>query len=34
MVAAISDYYSVLWSIDPAAVGGSLPDDGIYYVNN
>lgn len=32
MVAAISDYYSVLWSIDPAAVGGSLPDDGIYWV--
>ena len=32
MVAAISDYYSVLYSIDPAAVGGSLPDDGIYYV--
>lgn len=31
MVAAISDYYSVLYSIDPAAVGGSLPDDGIYY---
>lgn len=34
MVAAISDYYSVLWSIDPAAVGGSVPDDGIYYVNS
>ena len=32
MVAAMSDYYSVLYSIDPAAVGGSLPDDGIYYV--
>lgn len=31
MVAAISDYYSVLYSIDPAAVGGSLPDDGIYW---
>ena len=31
MVAAISDYYSVLWSIDPASVGGSLPDDGIYW---
>lgn len=34
MMAAISDYYSVLYSIDPASVGGSLPDDGIYYVNN
>lgn len=33
MVAAISDYYSVLYSIDPAAVGGSLPDDGIYWIN-
>lgn len=33
MVAAISDYYSVLWSIDPAAVGGSLPDDGIYWIS-
>lgn len=32
MVAAISDYYSVLYSIDPAAVGGSLPDDGIYWM--
>ena len=32
MVAAISDYYSVLYSIDPAAVGGSLPDDGIYWI--
>ena len=31
MVAAISDYYSVLYSIDPASVGGSLPDDGIYW---
>lgn len=32
MVAAISDYYSVLWSVDPASVGGSLPDDGIYWL--
>ena len=31
MVAAISDYYSVLYSINPASVGGSLPDDGIYW---
>lgn len=31
MVAAISDYYAVLYEIDPAAVGGSLPDDGIYW---
>ena len=32
MVASISDYYSVLYSIDPAAVGGSLPDDTIYWM--
>ena len=32
MVASISDYYSVLYSVDPAAVGGSLPDDGIYWL--
>lgn len=32
MVGAISSYYSVLWSIDPASVGGCLPDDGIYWV--
>lgn len=32
MVASISDYYSVLYSVDPAAVGGVLPDDGIYWM--
>lgn len=32
MVASISDYYSVLYSIDPASVGGVLPDDGIYWM--
>ncbi len=32
MVASISDYYSVLWSVDPDSVGGSLPDDGIYWM--
>lgn len=31
MAASISSYYSVLYSIDPAAVGGSLPDGGIYW---
>lgn len=29
---AISGYYEILWQADPASVGGSLPDDGIYYV--
>lgn len=32
MVSAISDYFTALYAIDPASVGGSLPDDGIYYV--
>ena len=32
MSRAISDYFRVLYSVNPAAVGGSLPDDAIYYV--
>lgn len=32
MKPAISGYYEVLYSIDPTAVGGTLPDDDIYYV--
>ncbi len=32
MVASISDYYSVLYSIDPASVGGTLPDADIYWM--
>ena len=32
MLPAVSDYFAVLWSLDPASVGGALPDDGIYYV--
>lgn len=31
MVSAISDYLLALYSIDPAAVGGSVPDARIYY---
>ena len=31
MVSAISDYFMALYAIDPASVGGTLPDDGIYY---
>ena len=34
MVASISDYYAVLYGVDPASVGGSLPDDGIYWMGN
>lgn len=32
MAPAISDYFMVLYSVNPAAVGGALPDDAIYYV--
>jgi len=32
MAPAISDYFIVLHSISSAAVGGFLPDNGIYYV--
>ena len=32
MVSAISGYFMALYAIDPASVGGSVPDDGIYYV--
>ena len=32
MLPAVSDYFAVLYSLDPASVGGALPDDGIYYV--
>ncbi len=32
MEPAIADYYQVLYDADPASVGGSLPDDGFYYV--
>lgn len=28
----IDGYYTVLFQSDPASVGGSLPDDGFYYV--
>lgn len=29
--AAIQGYYEVLWTANPASIGGSLPDDGFYY---
>ncbi len=32
MAPAISGYYEILYRADPASVGGSLPDDAIYYV--
>lgn len=32
MLPAISDYFMVLFQISPESVGGTLPDDGIYYV--
>ncbi|MCD7746125.1 MAG: ABC transporter substrate-binding protein [Lachnospiraceae bacterium] len=30
---AIADYYQVLYDANPDSIGGSLPDDGYYYVN-
>ena len=32
MMSAMSGYFLTLYAIDPASVGGSVPDDGIYYV--
>ncbi len=32
MMSAVSGYFRTLYSIDPAAVGGAVPDDGIYYI--
>lgn len=32
MSGAISDYFRVLYSVNPNSVGGALPDDAIYYV--
>ena len=32
MMSAVSSYFRTLYSIDPAAVGGAVPDDGIYYI--
>lgn len=32
MAPSISDYFSILYKLNPASIGGSLPDDGIYYV--
>lgn len=32
MADAISDYFMVLYSVNPTSVGGALPDDAIYYV--
>ena len=32
MMIAMSDYFLTLYAIDPSSVGGSVPDDGIYYV--
>ena len=28
----INAYYEVLYQADPAAVGGSIPDDGFFYL--
>lgn len=31
MQPAVSDYFRVLWELDPASIGGFIPDDAIYY---
>lgn len=28
----VTPYYEALFRADPASIGGSLPDDGFYYV--
>ena len=33
MMSGLSGYFLTLYAIDPASVGGSVPDDGIYYVS-
>lgn len=30
----MSGYYSLLYSVDPASVGGALPEEGIYWIGN
>ena len=32
MAGQVTPYYEALFRADPAAIGGSLPDDGFYYV--
>lgn len=32
MRSAIQGYYEVLYAADPAAIGGSIPDDGFYFL--
>ena len=34
MMSSVSSYFMALYSVDPASVGGSLPDDGIYYTGS
>ena len=29
---SISSYYEVLFAADPESIGGSIPDDGFYYI--
>ena len=31
MKAALTEFYSVLFELDPKSIGGKLPDDGLYY---
>ena len=31
MKSSLSAFYNALYSVNPAAIGGAIPDDGIYY---
>ena len=31
MKSSLSSFYNTLYSVNPAAIGGAIPDDGIYY---
>ncbi len=31
MKASLSAFYSTMYSVNPASIGGAIPDDGIYY---
>ena len=32
MSQTLNDYYQILFDMNPAAVGGGLPDEGFYYI--
>ena len=32
MKAALSEFFKILYGVEPKSIGGTLPDDGLYYV--